>query len=97
MARTRSSPIVGDLSGRLGNVVFATGPQGIQVRSMPRVVNPRTPAQFAARDRIRQVGRAWRDFDPERVAAWRAYALAQPPGRDAGINKYADYFETMRD
>ncbi len=80
MARARVAPIVGGLSGKLGEVVFASGPLGTQIRPMPQLVNPRTPAQVAARDRIRRVGRAWRDLDPARVAAWRGYALAQPPG-----------------
>lgn len=83
MAKTNASFLAPGLRGKLGGVVFSRADCGTVLRSLAVGRDPCTPAQQAQRDRIRRAGRAWRDLDPERVAAWRSYALGLGPGAQA--------------
>ncbi len=83
MARTDVSFLAPGLRGKLGGVVFVRADCGSVLRERVVGRDPRSPAQQAQRDRVRRVGRAWRDLDPGRVAAWRDYALGLGPGVQA--------------
>lgn len=87
MALAETSALIPGIRGTLGNVVFVRSPYGTQIRSRPDPADPRTPAQMAARERMRRAGYAWRTMTLEQAQNWRAYAAAQnPDGPNARAN-----------
>lgn len=74
MAKVRQSVVVGGLSGRVGNAVFVATPGGTVLRDRPFVSDPQTPAQVAARERVRLLARVFRSLDLAEAQAWRAAA-----------------------
>mgnify|MGYP000933781293 CR=1 FL=1 len=83
MAKVKAGVVLGGLSGRAGNAVFAQTAAGTVLRDRPFVNNPRTPAQTEARARLAAVSRAWKGLDVAQATAWRDFA-AQEAGLPAG-------------
>ncbi|MCC7435379.1 MAG: hypothetical protein IT363_11900 [Methanoregulaceae archaeon] len=84
MAKVKTMPFTGGLSGRLAGVVFVEQPSATVMR--PRVIprNPNTPAQDLWRSAMRHAGQAFRMLDGAQYAAWQEYAFAQAePGQRA--------------
>ena len=73
MARTTGGERI---SGRLGGRVYRViDGQGF-VSAMPRVVDPRTPAQIAARERLERAVALWRELPLDAMGRWRLFAEA---------------------
>jgi len=75
MAKVRMGTVLGALSGKTGNAVFATMPDGSTV--MRQRVAPcyaPTSAQVGVQDRIRAAGRAFSALDDEQYDLWVDYA-----------------------
>lgn len=82
MAKIRTPAAYDGYRGKLGPLVFRSSPYGTQMlqRQSPRQAN--TPAQVAARDRLRRVGQAWRALNLAEATAWRQYAKSLGPQAD---------------
>lgn len=84
MAKVKTMPLTGGLSGRLAGVVFVEQPSATVMR--PRLVphNPQTPAQNLWRSAMKHAGQAYRSLDAAQHSAWQAYAFSQAePGQRA--------------
>ena len=81
MATVKSPGVFEGYAGKLGSLVFRNTPYGTQMLERQRPKQPNTPAQVAARDRLKKAGQAWRGMSVEQAALWRAYADSM--GRDA--------------
>lgn len=75
MATVKADPMLKDLRGKLGNVVFIPQPGGvIQLRERKAARNPRSQPQLVWRDAMRQAGRTYQELSFDEHAAWKAYA-----------------------
>lgn len=61
-------------SGSSGNITFVNTDKGTVARKRSKPKNPKTPAQEAARARLKQVQVAYAALTMPQVLAWRAYA-----------------------
>lgn len=80
MATVKASPWMGEMRGKLGDVVFVPQPGGVvqmRVRSIPK--NPRSSAQTAWRSAMRQAGRAYQELNSKEHEAWVAYGKEHAP------------------
>ncbi|MBL8059612.1 MAG: hypothetical protein JNK63_02720 [Chthonomonas sp.] len=86
MATVRPNPLLTDLRGRLGNVVFVPQPNGIiQLREHVPARNPRSVAQMAWRDAMRLAGRAYQDLTQDEHAQWKAYVESLPTEQERAL------------
>ncbi len=81
MATVKAPAILEGYTGKLGSLVFRQSPYGTQLLERQRPKQPNTPAQIAARNRLKRASEAWRSMTFEQAAEWRAYA--DTLGRDA--------------
>lgn len=78
MAKFKMGPVVGDVSGALGNVVFSRNRYGpvMRVRVVPvKVVSDYT---VDIHGRLATLSQAWSALDPENMVAWKTWAEENP-------------------
>lgn len=78
MAIMRAGALAGQLSGRVGGVIFSRNRGGDYVRNGPCPVNPRTTYQVAVRNALATASTRWNDPSFTYRAAWVAWANANP-------------------
>lgn len=66
---------IGDIRGKLGGVVFSTGPYGAYIRKKVSPVQPETPAQTLTRERLTNLAKAWAgELTPAQRGGWKNLA-----------------------
>ena len=65
------------LSGRLGNRVYRIVDGQAFVSVMPETVDPKTPKQVAARERLDLAMRLWRELPLDAIDRWRLYGMGE--------------------
>ena len=95
------TPLLGNISGRIGANVFARNAAGGYIRNGTIPVNPNTPRQAVVKAGLSQANFDWQNvLTPEQRADWKAYGLASPtlnrqgqsilvPGREWYIGRAA--------
>lgn len=76
MSRVILSGLLNGLSGTTGRLVFVKTATGTRVRARITPHNPQTPAQSAARLRLRQAMAAYATLTDAQLLQWREYAHA---------------------
>lgn len=74
MARIKFSPIISEVRGKLGNVVFQGGKSGIVLREKVNPRNPRTVKQVISRGRLSGVKTSWQILSSDNRNSWLAFA-----------------------
>lgn len=95
MARVLGNPF-GELSGKMGGLVFARNKRGAYVRGYVIPVNPNTESQSAARNSFGQAVGGWHVLTDVQKALWMSYAtqyfsskkLGNIAGGHSGINAF---------
>lgn len=95
MARVKTSFLGRELSGSVGNVAFRRTSSGTQMVERSRGRDPQTPAQRAARDRMRRAGQAWLSLSLEEAEAWREYARRLAPSALVRPPQAVNVFKTF--
>jgi len=74
MARIKFSPIISEVKGKLGNIVFQGGKSGIimRERALPRNLN--TNAQIVSRTNLAKVKSAWQVLSTTDLNSWISFA-----------------------
>lgn len=70
MAKIKYSALVSEMSGKLNGSVMAKNRSGNYVRTKITPVNPQTPAQVAARNRLSFFSSAWKGLTQGQRDAW---------------------------
>lgn len=78
MALIRPGAVVGQVSGRIGGVVFARNRGGAYVRNGPAPVQPRTIYQQTVRNALSQASSAWDGLTDDQRQAWSEWAKLNP-------------------
>jgi len=78
MAIMRPGPLAGQVSGRVGGVVFSRNRGGDYVRNGPSPTNPQTEYQVAVRNALAAASSAWDDLTDDQRMAWRSWANDNP-------------------
>jgi len=75
MANIKLGPLVAEIRGALGGIVFSRGAGGAIARTNPKPINPRSPAQQLTRANMAYLSQYWSSTltDIQR-ATWRTYA-----------------------
>jgi hypothetical protein len=88
MAKIMFSAVVGDARKKAGGVVFTKGRTGAVIRRKVSPVQPRTPAQRAARAQFTALSKNWSTaVTPDDIAGWNALALQYPRKDQFGQTK----------
>ncbi len=78
MAKVKLSPVMGGVSGRLGNIVLVEQPRyGVVMRQRVRPANPKSPAQQVWRNAMKRAGAAFRMLDSAQYQAWQNWIAGQ--------------------
>lgn len=78
MAIMRPGPLAGQMSGRVGGIVFSRNRGGDYVRNGPSPVNPQSSYQTAVRNGLAVASSYWDDMSDTARAAWKAWAQVNP-------------------
>jgi len=78
MALIRPGAVVGQISGRVGGVVFARNRGGAYVRNGPAPVQPRTIYQTQVRNALSTASSAWDGLTEDQRKAWSEWAKLNP-------------------
>jgi len=78
MAIMRPGPLAGQLSGRVGGIVFSRNRGGDYVRNGPSPVNPQSAYQTAVRNALSLASSGWDNADDAERASWRTWAADHP-------------------
>ena len=78
MAIMRPGPLAGQLSGRVGGIVFSRNRGGDYVRNGPSPLNPQTSYQVAVRNALALASTRWNDMGASARAGWKAWAENNP-------------------
>jgi len=78
MAIMRPGPLAGQISGRVGGIVFSRNRGGDYVRNGPSPTNPQTAYQVAVRNALALASTAWKDMTDAQRLAWADWARANP-------------------
>ncbi|MDR2906813.1 MAG: winged helix-turn-helix domain-containing protein [Bacteroidales bacterium] len=73
MARIKDG-ILGGISGKIGNIVGANRQATSYIRSLPRIVNPKTPKQTAQRNKFAIAIKLMRPLTPILKQGWKIHA-----------------------
>lgn len=78
MALYKPGPMVGEISGKLGNVVFTRGKSGpvIRTRAIPTLVQNDNTADV--RGRLSALSQAWSGLTAAQKSSWRTWAATNP-------------------
>lgn len=93
MAIVKYSSLVDDISGKVGGVVFASGPGGPVVRQKVTPSNPKTARQIAARNALSACGAAWAALTSSVRDQWQDYAASTPVLGHYGKEVYLSGFD----
>jgi len=74
MGIVKYSPIIDEIAGKIGNVIFQRGPGSARVRQRTIPANPQTTAQTAQRSLITTISKAWGGLSDAQRTAWDAAA-----------------------
>lgn len=86
MALIQPGPLASDIRGSMGGSVFSRNRSGLYIRRRVSPVNPATPAQTAARNRISALQAAFRDtLTPAERSAWEALAASTSAVNKLGL------------
>ncbi|HZH99267.1 MAG TPA: hypothetical protein VEX38_09870 [Fimbriimonadaceae bacterium] len=91
MAKGTSGIPVVQISGALGNVVFARRGNTLTVRERVPVRNPRTEAQVSARATLAEAAKQYGQLSDEQLEAWSRYAASL--SQDPPANGYTAYMK----
>ena len=89
MAKARAG-VGGELRGRVGGLVYVSGPNGTTVRERPSSRGESSRARIMAEERMALASGVWASLPPEAMGRWRLYAeglaatepaLARSPAR----------------
>jgi len=78
MAIMRPGPLAGQLSGRVGGIVFSRNRGGDYVRNGPSPINPQSSYQVAVRNALSIASSFWDDMGDSARAAWKGWASVNP-------------------
>lgn len=78
MAKITPGPIVGQISGKVGTVVFSRGSYGSYLRVTTMPVRVQTAATLDVRGRFAFVSKKWAILSPENRLAWKTWAQTNP-------------------
>lgn len=78
MAIMRPGPLAGQLSGRVGGIVFSRNRGGDYVRNGPSPINPSTFYQVEARNALGLASTLWDTIGDPGRASWVSWAQANP-------------------
>ncbi len=78
MAITRPGSIVGQVSGRIGGLVFSRNRGGDYVRNGPSPTNPQSSYQTAVRNALSLASAGWDTLTDSQRAAWVSWAQDHP-------------------
>jgi len=78
MAIMRPGPLAGQLSGRVGGVVFSRNRGGDYVRNGPSPINPQTSYQVAVRNAMSLASTRWNDMAATARSGWNSWAQNNP-------------------
>jgi len=78
MAIMRPGPLAGQLSGRVGGIVFSRNRGGDYVRNGPSPINPQTAYQTAVRNALGLASAGWDGLTDAQRVAWVAWAQSNP-------------------
>lgn len=76
MAKIKLSPLITEIGGKLGNVVFQRNPTGPFARNLVIPANPNTSAQQTARSRMTVRSKAWAGLTEGQRLAWNTAAAS---------------------
>jgi hypothetical protein len=89
------SPLIGQASGRLGDLVFVRGPRGGYVRAWVAPTEVATTERQAVWDAMSDVAPQWSTLSTANKAAWNLYSVAHPRpnrlGQKHPIGGYQEY------
>ncbi len=74
MARIKLSPIISEIKGKIGNIVFQGGRSGIIIRERVVPRNRSTPAQTRSRTILTRVKGAWQTLTTTQRSQWLSLA-----------------------
>jgi len=78
MAIMRPGALAGQLSGRVGGIVFSRNRGGDYVRNGPSPTNPKTAYQVAVRNALALASTRWNDMSADARASWKGWAQNNP-------------------
>jgi hypothetical protein len=87
MAKVTPGPLAGQISGKIGNVVFSRGRYGsyMRVRSIPTLVQ--NEYTNAVRGRLSALSQAWAALDAGERIAWSTWAATNPITDRLGVQQ----------
>ena len=77
MARVQFGPVISDLRGKVGGVIFQRSAQGVTLRKLTVPVNPSSPSQVANRAQLFYLQSQWQALDQDQRTAWETWASYQ--------------------
>ena len=78
MAKITLGPIAGAISGSIGGSTYSRNRYGVYIRRRAVPVQPETPSQLAARQRMGYISSAWKSLTPSQRASWKTWAATNP-------------------
>jgi len=96
VALVKTGSLVSDISGKIGDDVYARNRGGLAVRTLGSWIQPDTPGQVSSRAAMSAISKAWSSFlTPGQRSAWWTYAATHPTpnrwGSRSITNGYAAY------
>jgi hypothetical protein len=102
MARILGGGVFGQLSGKMGGLVFARNRGGNYVRSFVKPIDPMTIAQLNARVNFGNSSNNYHSLDPSLKTAWKEFALnsfnpkSGVQGTASGFNAFTALLNTTK-
>jgi len=78
MARIKEGPTISGIRGSVAGATFSSGRYGAYLRQKVSPTQPGTGRQNAQRLILTKWSQAWRNLEPEVMAAWQAWAANHP-------------------
>jgi hypothetical protein len=91
MAKVDTTVILRGISGKMGDIVFVNRDGKVHVRKRVVQHDPKTPAQRAMRDNMKQVVSEWQEMSPQEKDSWRRLAKARSKSKKKKISGYHYY------
>jgi hypothetical protein len=91
MAKVDTTVILRGISGKMGDIVFVNRDGKVHVRKRVVQYDPKTPAQRAMRDNMKQVVSEWQEMGPQEKDSWRRLAKARSKAKKKKISGYHYY------
>jgi len=78
MAKLTLGPIAGSISGSIGGTTYSRNRYGVYIRRRAIPVQPETPSQLQARQRMAHISSAWKSLTAAQRSAWKTWAATNP-------------------